>query len=289
MRELDRPPRPHISSSSSGPTGGQRVAIVGPGRLGSALARGLRTAGAIVEGPLGRGERIRRSDLTVLCVPDSEIGSAAAAVAGSAPFVGHTSGATTLAALEPVAARGGETFGLHPLATFPGGAGDAERFAGSACAITGSSVSALAAAGSLARVVGMEPFEIRDEDRAAYHAAASIASNLLVTVEAAAEAVAAGAGLTPSAIRSALGPLVRTTVENWLELGPAAALTGPVARGDEATVAAQREAVGQVAPSLLALFDALVERTRALAATGDVTALCPTAIAPSAIFAELTG
>ena len=61
-------------------------------------------------------------------------------------------------------------------------------------------------------------------------------------------------------------PLVRQTVENLAELGPERALTGPVARGDEATVAAQRAAVEETAPELLALFDELVERTRALAA-----------------------
>ena len=112
----------------------------------------------------------------------------------------------------------------------------------------------------------MRPFEIDDDGRAAYHAAASIASNFLVTLEAAAERVAAGAGLEPDEARALLAPLVRSTVENWAALGPERALTGPVARGDEATVARQRAAVAEAAPELLALFDALVERTRALAA-----------------------
>ena len=112
----------------------------------------------------------------------------------------------------------------------------------------------------------MRPFEIDDEGRAAYHAAASVASNFLVTLEAAAEAIAAGAGLGRDDARELLMPLVRQTVENVAELGPERALTGPVARGDEATVEAQRAAVEETAPELLALFDELVERTRALAA-----------------------
>ena len=111
----------------------------------------------------------------------------------------------------------------------------------------------------------MEPVAIADDQRAAYHAAASIASNFLVTLEAAAEAVAAGAGIDAVDARRLLGPLVRTSVENWLALGPRAALTGPVARGDELTVAAQRAAVAASAPELVQLFDELVERTRALA------------------------
>jgi predicted short-subunit dehydrogenase-like oxidoreductase (DUF2520 family) len=118
----------------------------------------------------------------------------------------------------------------------------------------------------------MSPLAIRDDQRAAYHAAAAIASNFLLTLEAAAESVAAGAGIGPDDARALLGPLVRQTVENWLTDGPEAALTGPVARGDEATVAAQRDAVGRTAPELLSLFDELVERTRALAGREAVTA-----------------
>jgi predicted short-subunit dehydrogenase-like oxidoreductase (DUF2520 family) len=107
----------------------------------------------------------------------------------------------------------------------------------------------------------MEAVAIDDRDRPAYHAAASIASNFLVTLEAAAERLLAAAG----ADRDLIVPLVRATVENWAALGPERALTGPIARGDEATVARQREAVADHAPDLLALFDALADATRALA------------------------
>ena len=60
-------------------------------------------------------------------------------------------------------------------------------------------------------------------------------------------------------------PLVRATVDNWAALGPDRALTGPIARGDEATVARQREAIADRAPELLAMFDALADATRDLA------------------------
>jgi predicted short-subunit dehydrogenase-like oxidoreductase (DUF2520 family) len=114
----------------------------------------------------------------------------------------------------------------------------------------------------------MESVEVADGDRAAYHAAASIASNFLVTIEFAAERLAASAGVD----RRLLVPLVRATVENWANLGGPGALTGPVARGDQQTVARQREAVAQRTPELTRLFDALVEATRALAleATGSL-------------------
>jgi predicted short-subunit dehydrogenase-like oxidoreductase (DUF2520 family) len=199
-------------------------------------------------------------DAIVLCVPDAEIPAAAAAVAGAAPLVGHTSGATPLSALDPA---GVAAFGLHPLQTFATGS---ESFAGAGCAIAGSTAEALAFATGLARVLGMTPFEIDDEGRAAYHAAASVASNFLVTLQAAAERIAAGAGLEPEAARALLLPLVRQTLDNLDRLGPASALTGPVARGDEDTVAAQRRAVEEAVPELLGLFDELVHHTRELAA-----------------------
>jgi predicted short-subunit dehydrogenase-like oxidoreductase (DUF2520 family) len=266
MRELERPVTDTNASPPASP-GPSRVGVVGAGRLGTALAAALREVSCEVDGPAGRGE-VPSGDAILLCVPDSEIEAAAAAVAGAAPLVGHTSGATPLAALEPAEKAGAGVFGLHPLQTFVAGSDASARFAGAGCAVAGSKPEALAAAASLARRLGMVPFEIADEDRPAYHAAASIASNFLVTLEAAAEAVASGAGLSGEEARSLLGPLVRTTVANWVRLGPERALTGPVARGDEATVARQREAVATAGPEVLELFDALVEATRRLAASG---------------------
>jgi predicted short-subunit dehydrogenase-like oxidoreductase (DUF2520 family) len=245
-----------------------RLGVVGAGRLGSALAIALRAAGYPVEGPAGRGERPLDCEAIVLCVPDTEIPAAAAGVAGAAPVIGHTSGATPLAALEPAGAAG--YFGLHPLQSF-GGKSPSAAFHGSGCAVAGSTPAALGLAQRIARDLGMTPFEIEERGRAAYHAAASVASNFLVTLEASAERLAGGAGLTPERARALLAPLVLQTAANWAELGPERALTGPVARGDDATVAAQRAAVEQSAPELLTLFDELVERTRELAA-GKVTA-----------------
>ena len=234
------------------------VSVIGGGRLGTAIAAALTAAGIDVHGPVGRGEAVPRADASLLCVPDSEIASAAADAADAAPLIGHTSGATAISGLGP----GG--FGLHPLQTFAGGEGP-ERFRGIGCAVAGASPDALGAAAGLARALGMRPLEIEDDGRAAYHAAASIASNFLVTLEAAAERVAAGAGLEADEARALLAPLVRATVENWAEHGPERALTGPIARGDEATVDRQRGAVAEAAPELLTLFDELAERTRALA------------------------
>jgi predicted short-subunit dehydrogenase-like oxidoreductase (DUF2520 family) len=166
-----------------------------------------------------------------------------------------------VAAAEAVAAEAG---GRQALAREAAAGSALSLFAGAGCAVAGSTPEALDFAAALARVLGMTAFEIDDEGRAAYHAAASVASNFLVTLQAAAERIAAGAGLEPDEARRLLLPLVRRTVDNLAELGPERALTGPVARGDETTVAAQREAVAEAAPELLELFDQLVHHTRSL-------------------------
>jgi predicted short-subunit dehydrogenase-like oxidoreductase (DUF2520 family) len=226
-------------------------AVVGPGRLGTALAAALRDAGVAVDGPLGRGATASSADVVLLAVPDAEIANAAAAIAPGR-LVGHCSGATTLAPLHAHA----EAFSLHPLMTVTAAGAD---FAGATAAVAGSTPHALATAETLARALGLRPIAIADADRPAYHAAASIASNFLVTLEWAAERVG---GLD----RAALAPLVRATVENWAAQGAHDALTGPIARGDDETVAAQRAAVAQRTPDLTDLFDSLAAATRELAA-----------------------
>jgi predicted short-subunit dehydrogenase-like oxidoreductase (DUF2520 family) len=230
------------------------IAIVGAGRLGTALTAALRAAGNAVLGPFGRGANARGATTVLLCVPDGEISAAAAAVA-LGPLVGHCSGAT---GLEPLAPH--EAFSLHPLMTVPDGAGPSV-LAGAGCAVDGATARALAAAEALAAALGMRATRVEDDDRAAYHAAASIASNFLVTLEGAAERLAATAGVD----RALLAPLVRAAVENWAALGAEQALTGPIARGDEETVARQRAAVADRTPDLLPLFDVLVDATRAVA------------------------
>ena len=263
----------------------RRIGLVGAGRVGTVLAGAFRDAGFAVSGPWRRGEApaagtsVGSLDAVLLCVPDRDIETAARRVARLAPFVGHTSGATPLSALAPAADAGAATFGLHPLQTFTGeDDGAAGRLAGAGCAVAGSNRAAKEAARALAERLGMVPLDIDDGQRPAYHAAASIAANFLIALEDVAETIAGGAGISPAQARRALAPLVRTTVENWAALGPERALTGPVSRGDDDTVAAQRAAVARQAPALLPVFDALLERTRALAERQRRAAASPTTV-----------
>lgn len=236
---------------------GTRLAVIGAGRLGTAIARQLRKRPQFeLIGPLGRDAEAD-SDVVLLCVPDREIPAAAAAIPPG-PIVGHCSGATGLAPLAPH-----EAFSIHPLMSVPE---TGTAFAGATAAIDASTDRAMELARLIAQALDMEVVRVTPENRVAYHAAASMASNFLVTLEAMAERLAATAGVT----RQMLAPLVRATVENWVKLGPQRALTGPVARGDEATVAAQREAVRERAPDLLPLFDALTAATRELAGATPV-------------------
>lgn len=224
-----------------------RIAVIGRGRLGTALVDALQPH-AVVE-LHGRGADGRAADLVLLCVPDAEIARAAAAIAPGR-LVGHCSGATGLGPLAPH-----DALGLHPLMTVTAAGA---VFAGAGAAIAGSTPRALAVAHALADVLGLRAVELRDADRAAYHAAATVASNFLVTLEAWAEALA-------PVDRALLAPLVRATVDNWATMGPGPALTGPIARGDVATVARQRAAVAERTPERLALWDALADATGELA------------------------
>ncbi|QIM17315.1 DUF2520 domain-containing protein [Leucobacter insecticola] len=199
----------------------------------------------------GRGSDGADADIVLLAVPDAQIRDAASAIAPG-PLVGHLSGITLLADVQPRVA-----FALHPLLTVTG---PGASFAGVFAAIAGANETALNTARALAELLDMRPFEVADEDRTAYHAAASIASNFLVTLEGVAEQLAASAGVP----RAALVPLAAAALRNFEALGARDALTGPISRGDEATVARQREAVAERLPDQLGLFDALVTHTRKL-------------------------
>ena len=230
------------------------LAIVGRGRLGHTLSSALAEAGFAASGPHPRGFDGTGADSVLLCVPDAEIAAAAAAITPrDGLLVGHCSGATGLDVLAPH-----EAFGLHPLMTVTA---EGASFIGAGCATAGSSERALARARELATTLGMRPVAVSHEDRAAYHAAAAMASNYLVALECAAERLAATAGIT----RADLAPLVRASADNWAREG-AAALTGPIARGDEATIAAHREAIAERTPDLLELYDVLAGATRKVAA-----------------------
>ena len=203
-------------------------------------------------GPLARGESTGNADVVLLCVPDSQIAHAAAA-ARTGPLVAHCSGALTLAPLGEH-----EGFSMHPLLSVTK---ETTSFQGAGCAVSAPTTRARTACLELVDALGMHPFEIPDELRPLYHAAAAVGAGNVVAVASLAEQLIGLAGVD----RDYLIPLVRSAVENWARSG-ASALTGPIARGDEATVSQHRAAIDEHSPESLPVWDALATATRALAA-----------------------
>jgi predicted short-subunit dehydrogenase-like oxidoreductase (DUF2520 family) len=233
---------------------GQRARVVGRGRAGGSYADALASAGWQVELVGGRGVDHRDAaagvDLVLLAVPDGAIAALAASIAPGEGVVAHVAGSLGLDVLAPHSRRGA----IHPLASLPDRSVGAERLAsGITFSIAGDPLVA-----SLVADLGGRVVELPDDARVAYHAAATIASNHLVGLLGQVSRVAATVGLPLSAYL----PLVAQTVDNVVALGPAAALTGPAARGDEATLARHRAALD---PGELPAYDALAELCRRLA------------------------
>jgi len=267
MRELDRntdnttTPAPAQQSPSSGEASlrPHSVAIIGAGRVGKLLSACLVNSGIAVSGPHRRGEPVPDEvQLALICTPDSEIATVARTLPDTL-MVGHCCGAHGPELL----ARSENSLAMHPLMTITEST-TPEALVGAWAAVDGTDNRAVAMAEGIAHLCGMTPVRIDPENRPAYHAAASVASNFLITVEDAAEQIASAAGLP----REALLPLVQASLANWAKLGSADALTGPVARGDEATVARQRMAIQASNPGLVELFDALCKATQVLAGSG---------------------
>ncbi len=217
----------------------ESVNVIGRGRVGSAIAARLEERGVEL--------RADGADVVLLCVPDSAIAATVGCQTLSmSQWVGHTSGATPLSALDPHERR----FGLHPLQTFTRSRG-AEQLDGAYAAITGETDEARAVARQLAEILGLFPFDIDDSDRALYHAGAAIASNYLVTLHRAAAELFDEVGAPPDGLE----PLMRRVIDNDFEL------TGPIERGDWGTVERHLHTLRERAPRLEPLYRALAEAT----------------------------
>jgi len=182
------------------------------------------------------------ADLLVIGVRDDAIRQVAAAIRsriGTVRGAVHLSGLTSLAALDSLAAGGIPVGSFHPLQSFPDAETGAGQLAGSWIAITTQDPTLQLLLGELAGSVGAHPFQLADAHKPLYHAGAAAASNFVVAVLALAEDLLAAAGVPGKAA----APLVRAVVDNCLQMGARASLTGPIARGDVGTVQAQLDAV----------------------------------------------
>ncbi|HEY3942839.1 MAG TPA: DUF2520 domain-containing protein [Acidimicrobiales bacterium] len=212
------------------------VRFIGPGRAGRSLAAALAAAGWAVDGMLGRGDDLSGAaqgvDVLVISTPDDAVVEVAAAVrACASTVVLHLSGSLGLSALASHDRRAA----LHPLVPLPNPEIGAARLAsGVTFAVAGDPV-----ARQMAEALGGRVVEVDDADRARYHAAACMAANHVVALLGQVERVAGSIGLD---LATFVG-LTRAAVDDVDRLGPAAALTGPAARGDWTTLARHRDAL----------------------------------------------
>ena len=192
---------------------------------------------------------IARPVVVILAVRDDAIRPLAGTLAdagavGSHQVVLHLSGVHGQEALGPLVGSRAALGSLHPLQTISEPERAAERLKGAWAAVEGMP-RAVEAAERLAQDIGLRPFRIPSQAKPIYHAGAVFASNYFVVVEAVAQRLLRHAGLTDAEAWQALRPLVEGTLENLGRLGPLGALTGPVARGDEATIRRHVEALTQ--------------------------------------------
>ncbi len=260
-----------------------RLALVGPGRAGTTLALAFVARGHEATAVAGRAPDARATvevaarlgarpaaledagrdaDLVIVAPPDAAVAHAACAMVPSlrpGALVVHLAGSLGLDAFAAAARlRPDVRFGaLHPLVSIPSPDIGLARLPGAWCAIAGDPDVI-----ELARELTMQPFSVVDADRARYHAAAAVAANHLVALLGQVERLAVAAGVPFEAFL----PLVRSAVDNTASLGPAAALTGPVARGDAATVEAHLHALP---PGEDATYRALATEALRLAAHGE--------------------
>lgn len=270
------------------------LAIVGPGRMGLALAGALRQAEAVealtffgrspeppphplfdgeldhVAYRMGYGPIPEGTDILLLAVPDDVLHTVANHVAHSGPappgcVALHLSGALSTDILAPMHAAGYTVGSLHPLQTVADPWSGVERLRGCAYAIAGEPV-ALAAARRLVSALAGRALVIPPALRPVYHAAAVFASNYVLAATAAVARALAEAGIPEEDAVAAALPLMRGTMDNVEQLGLGAALTGPVARGDIDTV---RLHLSRLSPRERRLYSALgLETVRLARAVG---------------------
>ena len=266
------------------------VAIVGAGRVGTALGVLLSGAGYPVVAASGgeatsarlsrhlpdvplrpADEAASEAEVVILGVPDDDIASVAHVLADAGSLragqvVVHLSGSAPLDTLSAARDAGARPLSLHPLQTFPTVEAALDRLPGAAMAVTAHEEEDYAFGEELAAATGARPFRIADDRKPLYHAAAVFCSNYLAVVEAMAERLFVKAGLEDPV--PLFAPLAEATLSNVLEMGPAAALTGPAVRGDAGTIARNLAALADEAPEAVAPYVALATAAVELAAAG---------------------
>jgi predicted short-subunit dehydrogenase-like oxidoreductase (DUF2520 family) len=283
--------------------------LIGAGRLGRVLGRLFAASGAFVVqdvltrstasaldavGFIGAGRAVdslaalRRADAVMLAVGDDQVEAACAALAAAVEqqhaldgvLVFHCSGALSSAALQAAARQGALTASVHPVRSFADPQRVANDFAGTWCGLEGDA-RALALLAPALDTIGARVVPIDANAKTVYHAASVFASNYLVTVLDTALRAYQAAGIPEHVARELARPLATETLDNVFRLGARAALSGPIARGDFATVARQQAALDGWDAQAGQLYRALAEATTALATLPSPPTLSTPPIPPT--------
>ena len=214
-------------------------------------------------------DQLRPAAVHLLAVGDDQIADACAALARAVPLkdsiVFHCSGALSSGQLQAARDAGALVASVHPIRSFADPAAVAAQFSGTFCGVEGDDA-ALAVLTPALQAIGAQPVTIDASAKTVYHAAAVFASNYLVTVLDAALRAYQAAGIPEAVARQMAQPLATESMANVFRLGAAAALSGPIARGDRATVARQQQAVDAWDAATGDLYRALIAPTTDLAA-----------------------
>ena len=265
------------------------LTVVGGGHVGRVLGRLFARAGAFAlqdivarsvdsaaqaqafigaGAPAAAGGALRQADVYMLTVSDDQIVPACEALVASVPLKGavvfHCSGALASDRLAAARAAGAHVASVHPIRSFADTESVAAGFAGTFCGVEGDQQALDVLLPALA-AIGGRAVQIDPAAKTVYHAAAVFASNYLVTVIDAALRAYQAAGIPEAVARELARPLALESMENAFRLGAAPALTGPIARGDMATVQRQQDAVAAWDGATGRLYEALVPPTVALA------------------------
>jgi predicted short-subunit dehydrogenase-like oxidoreductase (DUF2520 family) len=268
----------------------RRLVLIGPGRLGTTVARLLAEAGHEIRAIISRDgsraataarfvgcpgigttdlARVREGELVLIALPDDHIGEMAARLRHE----GHLAPGTVLvhfSGIHPAAILLGEegpllhALAIHPLQSFADAVMGVRQLPGCPCSVEGEEA-LLPLAEALATDLGGIPFRITTERKALYHAAACVASNYLVALVDTASEIMAACGFGREEAFHLLTPLLRGTGKNLSALGPELALTGPIARGDLRTVRKHLQALAELPPDIQEIYRAMGRRTVALA------------------------
>lgn len=265
------------------------IGFIGAGKVGTALGMYFRANGFLVSGYFSRSEKSSKrsalltksncfdtpkqlaevSELIFITTNDDEIEKVVQQLCQynclkPNQIIIHTSGALPSTILSPLKAFGCTVYSMHPLMSFADNEEAAEALKNAYFCIEGDE-DKMCELEQMLQALGNKYFKLKPEQKTLYHASACMVSNYLVTLMHSGLKLMKDIDLDTDTAFRALLPLINSTIQNILRFGTENALTGPISRGDKATLSRQLDAISSASPEQLALFTCLAAETIELA------------------------